>query len=247
MGMRTRFAPTPSGFPHLGNAVNALLCARLAAELSGELLLRVDDADLQRHRMEYRRAIFELVEWLDLPIASVHEHQDQHGDRYWNQLIRLAEAVPEMVYVCSCTRSQLDSGKACLCSGRVSQWRIHEARVCMRLDDNAATVLWRRDGIPAYHLTSVVDDDRLGVTHVIRGDDLQESTIIQRQISHYLPGSGFADTWVAHHALVLDQRGNKLSKSSGALSAPLRLDNSTMSEIKRQAAQIWESEIVPLI
>lgn len=244
VGMRTRFAPTPSGFPHLGNAVNAMLCARLAKEFSGELLLRVDDADTQRSRPTYREAITELVEWLDLSIASVHENQKEHAERYWMQLIHLAEAAPGMVYTCYCTRSRVDTGGTCECAGAITEWRIYEARICIRLEEENA-VLWRRDGIPAYHLTSVVDDDRLGITHVLRGDDLQASTLVQREISRYLPGSTFADTWVVHHGLVRDDIGNKLSKSAGTQSAPLRLDDATRNEVQQRTDEIWEREIEP--
>lgn len=244
--MRTRFAPTPSGFPHLGNAVNALLCARLARELSGELLLRVDDADLHRQRPEYRQAISALIDWLDLPIKAVHEHQDVNGERYWAALLHLAEAVPGKVYVCTCTRSQLDAGWVCDCSAAVSKWRVNEARICLRLDDGVA-VLWRRDGIPAYHLTSVVDDDRLGVTHVVRGEDLRASTRIQRALSRDLPGSNFCDTWVVHHALVRDSAGNKLSKSSGAASVAMDLNEVNKTRAKCLAVEFWEREIAPLV
>lgn len=226
--------------------MNAALCARLAQEFSGDLLLRVDDADAQRSRPQYRDAISDLVEWLNLPIASVHEHQGEHGERYWAELARLAEAVPEIIFACFCTRSQLDSGETCTCSGAISEWRIHEARICMRIQ-GGSSVLWRRDGIPAYQLTSVVDDDRLGITHVVRGEDLEPSTLIQREISRNLPGSTFADTWVVHHALVRDESGSKLSKSSGALAAPMQLDDVTKKEVQRLTDLIWESEIQPTI
>ncbi|MFM1918188.1 MAG: tRNA synthetase class and catalytic domain, partial [Actinomycetota bacterium] len=74
--------------------MNALLCARLAKEISGELVLRVDDVDTQRQRTEYREAVTALVEWLDLPISAVHAHQNLDIDRYWMQLHNLAEAHP---------------------------------------------------------------------------------------------------------------------------------------------------------
>jgi glutamyl-tRNA synthetase len=108
-------------------------------------------------------------------------------------------------------------------------------------------VLWRREGIPAYHLTSVVDDDEFGISHVIRGEDLRASTMIQRELSRRIPGSTFFDTWVAHHRLLLDHTGTKLSKSSGRHSVPLRMDAETKAEVERLATELWERDIAPQI
>jgi len=101
----------------------------------------------------------------------------------------------------------------------------------MRWKSGQDPVVWRRDGLPAFHLTSVVDDDRMGVTHVVRGEDLQESTEFQQALSLRLPGNRFSSAHVLHHPLVLDAAGRKLSKSAGAGSRPMVLDTELREEI----------------
>ena len=73
----------------------------------------------------------------------------------------------------------------------------------------------RRDGLPAYQITSLTDDHTFGVTHLVRGNDLLESTDRQRQLARWLGWTDFLDAQVFHHPVLLDEWGNKLSKSVG--------------------------------
>lgn len=99
-------------------------------------------------------------------------------------------------------------------------------------------VIWRRDDLPAYHLTSVVDDDLFGVDFVVRGEDLRESTQIQREISALLPDSKFRTAYVVHHPLILDSTGTKLSKSAGSQAKPMERTPHLRADIEALAVQL---------
>jgi len=101
--------------------------------------------------------------------------------------------------------------------------------------------VWRREDLPAYQLASVVDDDRLGVTLVVRGADLAESTEIQRRISTALPSSSFHEAEVIHHPLVTGSDGAKLAKSAGSNAAPLQLTSYLREQVHRLAEEFRET------
>ena len=246
--MRTRYAPTPSGYLHLGNAVHLTLTATLAEDVSADIALRIDDIDRARYRREYLEDIFDMVEWLEIPWTI--GPRDAAQMREWSQESRLPlyrSALDQVVeeghaYACTCSRSQWQGyrGDDCpgLCRTRMgtapgiaAAWRLH-------LPGYSDPILWRRDGVPAYHLTSVVDDDYLGVDLVVRGDDLRESTIIQRALSKLLVGSTFHQAQVMHHGLITDSSGAKLSKSAGVLAAPLPRTSEMRTRIQQMAAEL---------
>lgn len=214
--MRTRFAPTPSGYLHRGNAVHALLCSWWARELGAELALRVDDLDTARSRPEYRADIDEVLDWLGIACEP----------RFTSQLPRMPEYVAARdalirggdTFACSCSRSFLASGGACTCRERGIPLLPHESALRWRCSQGEI-VIWRRDDLPAYHLASVVDDHLLQVTHILRGADLAEATTLQRELATTLGLGGISTARVLHHALVLDADGVKLSKTRSATGA----------------------------
>lgn len=89
------------------------------------------------------------------------------------------------------------------------------ADVAQRVGD---MVIWRKDDLPAYHLQSVVDDERMGITHIVRGADLYDSTVAQHWLASQLGYSGFKQAKFWHHPLITDAAGEKLSKSAGSTS-----------------------------
>lgn len=235
----TRFAPTPSGFLHLGNAVHARLLAMLAEEFGWSIRLRIDDLDPDRTRGEYVADILDLVEWLDVPIDGDVWRQSEHTEDY----VTAREVLIERgAYVCACSRSDWaeHAGPGCPrgCSGLELISGHTALRIPTEIDD---IVVWRREGIPAYHLASIVDDDLMGITHILRGEDLLASTRTQRHLSALLPGNGFTDIEVAHHPLVTSVRGEKLSKSAGAQAQPLGRTPEIRDEIERGAEQMREA------
>lgn len=246
--VRTRYAPTPSGYLHVGNAVHLTLTAALASDSGADIVLRIDDADRARCRQEYLEDIFDMLAWLDIPWMLGPRTSAEMGD--WSQqsrhslyrrsLAQLAES--GSAYVCACSRSQWQDYRGDDCPGRCrsrqeaaglseAPWRLHVPGV-------PDPILWRRDGVPAYHLTSVVDDDFFQVDFVVRGSDLRESTSIQRHLSALLPGSTFQQAVVCHHGLITDSSGTKLSKSAGALAEPLSRTNEMRARIQELAVEL---------
>lgn len=217
---RTRFAPTPSGFLHRGNAVNALLCAWVSDDVGGELILRIDDLDRERWRPEYEADILDLVDWLDLRVADIVRQSDRMP-AYMAARDALM-ATPGAAFACRCSRREIAAGDPCSCAGDEIPLETGATALKARID-GADVVLWRRDGVPAYHLASVVDDDALGMSQIVRGDDLREATGIQRALAVVLGAERFAKARVRFHGLLTDDAGAKLSKSqlSSAGSGPL--------------------------
>lgn len=204
-----RFAPTPSGYLHLGNAVNAVLCAWQAASLGGGVLLRIDDLDTERRRDAYERDILDLVTWLGIePTAIVR--QSERLERYVQARDRLLAS--GLAFACICSRRDRALGRACRCehAGHDLETGVSALRWRSTHDD---VVLWRRDGVPAYHLASVVDDEELGITHIVRGQDLRAATGVQIELARLLDMTGFLSADVRFHALLTDAGGAKLSKS----------------------------------
>ena len=236
--MRTRFAPTPSGFLHEGNCVNALLTSWWAADY-GQVLLRIDDADSTRYRREFADDIFQTLEWLDVRIDLGPQSLMELADA-WSQSHRKARYRAALqpildcdrAFACACSRTSAQ----CPCVSHARAWVPPENALRLRTSDGrAGPVLWRRDDIPAYHLTSVVDDHDFLITHVMRGEDLRESTRIQRHLAA-LMGLTFPGD-VRHHPLVTDQAHRKLSKSTG-LMGPLEKSAEVRERIVQAATRM---------
>lgn len=250
--MRTRFAPTPSGYLHLGNAAHFVLVHRIALREGAQIALRIDDADRDRFRSVYLSDIFDLLTWLDLswdvgPTSPADMAQ-------WSQITRLSnyrEALNSLIdaqvaYRCECSRIDWLDYRGDECPRRCRSVGVDAGDAAWRLalpgvDD---PIIWRRDDTPAYHLASVVDDDHFGVDLVIRGSDLRESSEIQRALSRHLPNSAFTGAVLLHHDLAVDGSGSKLSKSAGHGAAPLPRTEAVRREILDLAARL-EASITP--
>ncbi|HXF97762.1 MAG TPA: glutamate--tRNA ligase family protein [Gaiellaceae bacterium] len=159
MAVRVRFAPSPTGSLHLGNALTAAANRRFADERGGVLVLRIDDTDPARTVPGGEQAILEDLAWLGIAFEEGPIRQSERGERY----ARAAERA-------------LAAGAA---------RRDEEGAV--RLAEGGATLL-RPDGTATYQLASVVDDLELGITHVIRGADHRPNLDVQRRIARALGG-----------------------------------------------------------
>lgn len=237
----TRLAPTPSGFLHEGNRANFALTAHIAERLDLMLALRIDDIDAARYRQEYVEDIFDVlhdmgISWSlgpqDARDFEANYRQEARISEYYDRLSDLRDSSLE-AYACTCSRSTVGGLAVGGCPGECrtrpgplvqgeSALRIHvppgtTVRVADDDVDVAAAmgdfVVWRRDGLPAYQLVSVVEDARWGTTHIVRGADLLPSTAAQIMLARALGLHTVADATYVHHALVLDDEGRKLSKS----------------------------------
>ena len=259
----TRFAPTPSGFLHEGNAVNAVLCSWLAQSgPDGRLLLRIDDFDSGRIRPGYLADVFDTLDWLGIRPDDGPTDPDDFAER-WSMTTRtrtfalardaLLRDHPERVFVCRCSRTELVDGR-CVRGCRDAGLPLQANRSVVRLYVPAGRtvpiggadvpvppgdhVLWRRDDLPAYHLGSVLADEELSVTAIVRGTDLLESSALQRHLAALLPAPAFLAADLRHHALLHAPDGRKLSKSAGAGAQPMPRTDGQRERILRWAEEL---------
>jgi glutamyl-tRNA synthetase/glutamyl-Q tRNA(Asp) synthetase len=229
----TRFAPSPTGYLHLGHIVNAIYTWGVAHALSGRVLLRIEDHDRIRSRPEYEDAILEDLDWLGFA-ADEGRHplvrQSDTPELYRDVLNELRRA--HHVYACDCSRSDIGGERYV---GRCRARGLSEVRgrgVRIQLDEVTARchdllggpieqtpaeqcgdlLLRDRDGNWTYQFAVTVDDIRQGVTLVIRGADLLSSTGRQVLLAQIL--GRLAPAHFLHHPLILGPHGEKLSKSA---------------------------------
>jgi len=249
----TRFAPSPTGVLHLGNARTAILNFLLARQSGGRFLLRIEDTDQERSKFSAEAAILWSLAWMQLPPDAPARHQSLRLPLYREVVERLAAG--GRAYPCFCTDAELErereqaaaaglpprySGRCASLSEserteRLSRGEAHVMR--FRLPEQAEVtftdlikgqvtvpagafgdfVLLRSTGWPSYNLAVVADDADMGVTLVLRGEDHLTNTA--RQILLY-EALGLKQPEFAHHGLLVDTEGRKLSKRTGALSIP---------------------------
>jgi len=157
MSVRVRFAPSPTGSLHLGNALTAVANRRFADEHGGVFVLRIDDTDPSRSVAGGEEAILEDIAWLRIRFEEGPVRQSERDSRY-------AEAA-----------------ERALASGGASR----DSEGAVRLGRDGATLL-RPDGTATYQLASVVDDLELGITTIIRGSDHRPNLEIHRRIARAL-------------------------------------------------------------
>lgn len=251
-----RFAPSPNGFLHLGHAYSALLNARMARDAGGRLLLRIEDTDESRSRPEFVQAIFEDLAWLGISWEEPVRFQSQHFADYDANLSRLWNM--GAIYPCFCSRKkamahaltsqdpdgQPHYGGTCrsmpreeaierIACGDIHGWRIDMGRV-----GDPAAAIWgdamiaKRHVGSSYHIAVVTDDALQGVTHVVRGKDIEPATPLHTLLQRLL---GLPTPHYIHHDLIRDASGQKLSKSrSSTALRQLRADGATAGDIRRR-------------
>jgi glutamyl/glutaminyl-tRNA synthetase len=227
-----RFAPTPSGFLHEGNALNFIFTWLYARKYGAKIGLRIDDLDPFRCKDKYVSYIFKALEWLNLtwdePPFSAQEFYnffsyESKRQRYEKFLLHVKAL--KSTYVCSCSRKQLQNS-SCTCKDKNIPLVQNKSALKLNLkafkdevlfDVNCANladpVLWRKEGVPAYQLASLCDDSLKAPCLLVRGEDLRESSAIQMLLAKTLNLKPFCDSIFIHHPLIADKSGKKLSKS----------------------------------
>ena len=239
---RGRFAPSPTGPLHFGSLVAALGSYLEARTKRGEWLVRIEDVDATRCRPEHEVAILRTLDCFGFRYDHRVMRQSERSDEYQRALNRLFHDAT--VFGCACTRKEIGDSllgadgapiypgtcRVAMPEGREPRaWRIRvrdeiigfDDAVQGRVEQNLVNevgdfVLLRADGMFAYQLAVVVDDAEQGVTHVVRGADLMDST--PRQI-FLQQGLGVPTPQYAHLPVAVNAAGEKLSKQSAA--APL--------------------------
>jgi glutamyl-Q tRNA(Asp) synthetase len=237
---RGRFAPSPTGPLHFGSLVAALAGWLDARAAGGEWLVRIEDLDRPRTRPGAADGILRTLAALGLDWDGEVLYQSARGDHYRAALEALRHR--GSVYPCACTRTEISDSAAQLApdgapvypgtcraglEGRSARAlrvltdaspigfedRI-QGKVMQVLErDVGDFVLWRADGLYAYQLAVVVDDCAQGITDIVRGADLLDSTPRQIHLQHLL---GCPEPRYAHVPVALDAAGLKLSKQTGA-------------------------------
>ncbi|HEB90144.1 MAG TPA: glutamate--tRNA ligase [Deltaproteobacteria bacterium] len=237
--IRTRFAPSPTGFLHIGGARTALFNWALTRQQEGEFVLRIEDTDLERSTRESERAVLEGLEWLGIEWDVGPLRQSERAERHAEVVEALLES--GAAYRCTCTKERLEALRArelesggkgiydghCRdlalgpdCGPHTVRLRVDRSR-SLRWDDlvfgpsgqDASEIgdgiIRRSDGTPLYALAVVVDDLDMEITHVIRGADHHSNTPFQLAIYHAL---GATPPIFAHVPLIVSESGRKLSK-----------------------------------
>ncbi len=242
--IRTRFAPSPTGFLHIGGARTALFCQLAARATGGDFILRIEDTDRERSTEASVHAILDGMAWLGLTPDEGPFYQSQRLDRYREVVDRLLEQ--GQAYPCYCSRERLDRlREEAMAAGLKPRYDGHcrdlaappqgmEPVIRFRNPDDGSVVfddqvrgrieianaelddlvIMRADGTPTYNLAVVVDDIDMGINLVIRGDDHINNT--PRQINIYR-ALGAEPPVLAHVPMILGDDGQRLSKRHGAV------------------------------
>jgi glutamyl-tRNA synthetase len=247
--MKLRFAPSPTGFLHVGGARTAIFNLLHARRYGGTMLLRIEDTDVERSKQHHAEQIVSSLQWLGIEWDEGPIYQSDRLDRYHNRAEELVASAK--AYRCYCTVEELEAdrnaaekaGESYRYSGRcrrraeagepqpddvphVVRCKVDPGPIEFHdlirgdvafegelIDD---FVLIRSDGNPTYHLSVVVDDVDMEITHVARGDDHLSNTpkhiVLFRAFGAEIPT-------FAHLPLILGSDRKRLSKRTGATSA----------------------------
>ena len=234
----TRFAPSPTGYLHLGHVVNAIYGWGLARAAGGRVLLRIEDHDRIRSRLAFEAAILEDLAWLgfvpDAGLIPVRRQSDNDAV-YVSAMATLAAT--HNIYACDCSRREIAAERY---PGRCRARRLRPGErlppntgVRLQLDDRPESftdgalgelvqtpaeqcgdlLLRDRDGNWTYQFAVTVDDMNDGVNLVVRGMDLLSSTGRQIKLARMLGRT--EPSHFFHHPLIIKPDGEKLSKSNG--------------------------------
>lgn len=257
MTVRTRFAPSPTGYLHVGGARTALFSWLYAKKMQGQFILRIEDTDQQRSTEESVQAIFDGMQWLGLDHDEGPFFQTDQFPRYMEiiqQLLTQGDA-----YHCYCSADEVEAMREQQRAnkqkprydgrcrhrtepvdgvspvvrfknpqhGAVEFDDLVRGKISINNDELDDLIIARSDGTPTYNLTVVVDDLDMNMSHIIRGDDHINNTPRQINIMRALGG---AIPQFAHVPMILGDDGARLSKRHGAVSVMQYRDEGFLPE-----------------
>ena len=257
MTLTTRFAPSPTGYLHVGGARTALYSWLYAQKNGGDFILRIEDTDLERSTQASVDAIMDGMNWLDLPWTHGPYFQTQRFDRYKEVIEQLLAS--GNAYRCYSTAEEVDAMREeAKAKGEIEKynglWRdrsdypedkpyvirfknplngdvvikdMVKGDITISNEQLDDLIIARSDGTPTYNLTVVVDDWDMKVTHVVRGDDHISNTPKQINI---LIALGATVPEYAHIPMILGDDGKRLSKRHGAVSVMQYRDDGYLPE-----------------
>ncbi|MGC9325210.1 MAG: glutamate--tRNA ligase [Desulfomonilia bacterium] len=254
--VRTRFAPSPTGYLHIGGVRTALFSWLYARHTGGRFILRVEDTDAERSTESSTEQILEAMQWLGLDWDEGPFYQSQRLDTYRSYIYRLLDE--GKAYWCECTPESLEEKRKTALSqgekpkydgtcrdknlgpgsGRVVRFRMPttgvtsfddliKGRITVDNSEMDDLILIRSDGMPTYNVSVVIDDATMNITHIIRGDDHVNNT--PRQVRIY-EAFGFDLPKFAHVPMILGSDKARLSKRHGATSVTAYRDMGYLPE-----------------
>ena len=283
MTLRTRIAPTPSGFLHAGNGVSFILTYAIARAFEGQILLRIDDLDAERMRSEYVDDIFRTLDWLGLEYDEGPTSPDDFYQKFsqhkrldiYNDFIEKLQ-IAGLLYECHCSRKQISltstNGlypKTCR-NNRLTTHDVHKKETAWRIQVADSTIIsfkeWRKEkvsiqldtamgdfiirqknGLPAYQIASLADDELFNINFIVRGSDLLNSTAAQFFLAEQIEHLNFLHNIFFHHPLLKNTEGIKFSKSEDAIALKeWRKAHHSPLELYRKAAE-WLGFPIPII
>ncbi|MGC9518875.1 MAG: glutamate--tRNA ligase [Desulfuromonadaceae bacterium] len=243
--MRVRFAPSPTGYLHIGGARTALFNYLLARRSKGRFILRIEDTDVERSTQDSVDAILNAMEWLGLDYDEGPYYQSERFDLYREKIQSLLDC--GKAYKCYCSAEELEQKReAAIQKGEKPQYDgtcrsltqdrpgqpyvvrfkttrdgytafddLIKGNISFNNSELDDMIIQRTDGTPTYNFVVVVDDAEMGLTHVVRGDDHVNNTPRQIQIYKAL---GYPVPKFAHLPMILGADKKRLSKRHGATS-----------------------------
>ncbi len=207
--VRVRFAPSPTGIPHVGNTRTALLNFLFARHNNGKFILRIEDTDRKRFVKESETAIYKILEWLGLDFDEKYI-QSKRLDIYKEHAEILKKK--KIVY------EEADALKFAMPKTGETSWQdaVGSKEIVFKNSTQEDFVIIKSDGYPTYNFANVVDDHLMKITHVIRGEEFISSTPKHVQLYRSL---SWGQPIFAHLPVILGQDKSKLSKRHGAKSA----------------------------
>ncbi len=272
--MRLRFAPSPTGFFHVGGARTALYNRILATQHSGTLILRVEDTDAERNRPEWTQGIMDALRWIGADWDEGPYFQSERAGLHRQAAERLY--ADGAAYYCDCTREQIDArtkgnatpGYDGFCRdrglgpgpGRALRFRTPREGTTTVVDLIRGTptfenrliedfVIQRGDGSPTFILANVVDDMDMKVSHVIRGEEHLPNTPKALLLWSALDG-GEPPVW-GHVPVLVNEKRQKLSKRRDKVALESYRDEGYLADAMRNYLMTlgWappgDREIVP--
>lgn len=221
--IRVRFAPSPTGFLHIGGARTALFNWMYAKAQGGKFILRIEDTDKLRSKQEYLDEIMDSMQWLGLTWDEFYKQSDRFDiyRKYAQQLLDEGKAYKEgeaVLFKMPKTEVTIDD----VIRGKI----VFDTSVFLKRDDEGNVlngpdgqpilkdeVLMKADGSPSYSFACVIDDSLMEISHVIRGEDHISNT--PKQIVMY-QALNFKIPKFAHLPLIMDPEGGRMSKRAGA-------------------------------
>ncbi len=206
--VKVRFAPSPTGYLHIGSARTALFNWLYARHTGGKFILRIEDTDKERSKEEYLEEILGSLKWLFMNWDEEPEFQSKRFDLYKEYAEKLVSKnlayreEPAIIF-------KVEKDK------KISFEDMIHGTIETSTNEIKDQVLIKSDGTPTYNFACVVDDAEMNITHVIRGDDHLSNT--PKQVMLYT-ALGFDIPPFAHIPLILSKDGGRLSKRHGATS-----------------------------